>query len=52
MGGELQIRERLEDLQLRRAREAVEIAKKQAEAERTPQAIELYKKMKGEFNTR
>jgi tetratricopeptide (TPR) repeat protein len=51
-GGELQIRERLEDLQLRRAREAVETAKKQAEAERTPQAIELYKQMKLELNNR
>lgn len=51
-GGELQIRERLEDLQLRRAREAVESAKKQAETERTTPAIELYKKMKGELNVR
>lgn len=51
-GGDLQFRERLEDLQMRRAREAVEIAKKQAEAERTPQTIELYKKMKAELNTR
>ena len=51
-GGDLQIRERLEDLQMRRAREAVDTAKKQAEAERTPQAIELYKKMKAELNTR
>ncbi len=51
-GGDLQIRERLEDLQMRRAREAVDTAKKQAEAERTPQAIELYKKMKAELNVR
>ncbi len=51
-GGDLQIRERLEDLQMRRAREAVDLARKQAEAERTPQAIELYKKMKSELNTR
>ncbi len=51
-GGDLQIRERIEDLQMRRAREAVETAKKQAETDRTPQSEELWRAMKGELNTR
>ena len=40
-GGDLQIRERLEDLQMRRTREAVETGKKQAETDRTPQSEEF-----------
>jgi tetratricopeptide (TPR) repeat protein len=50
-GGEVSIRERLEDCQLRRARYDVKIAEKQAAAEKTPQSLELLKKKRGELNS-
>ena len=49
-GGEVNVRERLEDTQLRRQRIAVEVARKKAGDEKTAEAVELYKKMKAELN--
>ncbi len=51
-GGDVGIRERLEDAQFRTSRAQLDIAKKKAEKERTPEAISLYKKMKKELNAR
>jgi len=51
-GGDISIRERLEDAQLRTARANLAIAKKKAESERTEEALGLYKKMKKELNSR
>lgn len=44
-GGSLMLREQLEDLKLKRQRDHLHTAKRQAEAERTPATIELYKKL-------
>lgn len=49
-GGDLAIRERLEDTQLRRGRQQVAIAEKRAESEGTKEAADLVKKMKFELN--
>jgi tetratricopeptide (TPR) repeat protein len=49
-GGEISIRERLEDIQMRRARRDLEIAQKRAQAERTPEAVELWKQMGAALN--
>ncbi len=51
-GGDVSVRERLEDAQLRTSRAQLLIAKKKAEKERTPKALALYKKMKKELNAR
>jgi tetratricopeptide (TPR) repeat protein len=50
-GGEMMIRERLEDAQLRAARRQLEVAKTRAQKEKTPKAVALYKKMKKELNS-
>jgi tetratricopeptide (TPR) repeat protein len=49
-GGEVTIRERYEDTQLRRGRQQLTIAEKRAEEQGTEQAVELAKKMKKELN--
>lgn len=49
-GGDVNIRERLEDLQLRRKRDQLAIAKKKAEKERTKEAIELFNQIKSDLN--
>jgi tetratricopeptide (TPR) repeat protein len=49
-GGEVNVRERLEDTQLRYQRGQIDIAKKRAAEEKTPEAVELYRKMKAELN--
>jgi tetratricopeptide (TPR) repeat protein len=51
-GGDVLIRERLEDVQLRRGRQSLEIAKKKATEERTEEAIELYKKIANDLNAK
>ena len=51
-GGSMQIAERLDDVQIRGARQQLEIAKKQAEADRTKEAIELYNRMRAELNSK
>lgn len=47
--GDIPLRERMEDVQIRFHRQKLEIAKKQAEAERTPKAVELYNKLREEL---
>lgn len=49
-GGDVNIRERLEDLQVRRQRDQLAIALKKAQAERTKESVELYNAMKAELN--
>lgn len=49
-GGDVNIRERLEDLQLRTLRDQLGIAEKKARAEKTKEAVELYNGIKGELN--
>ena len=49
-GGEISIRERFEDVQLRRARRDLEIAQKRAHAERTEEAKNLYLQMYDSLN--
>jgi hypothetical protein len=44
-GGDLTIRERLEDSQLRRARQQVAIAERRAEQEKTEEAVDLARRM-------
>lgn len=51
-GGSLEVREYLEDTELRHARHQVEIAEKRAKAENTDEAIELCNKMKNELNSK
>lgn len=51
-GGDMNIRERLEDVQIRRAKEQLAIAHKRATAERTPEAQTLYKQLWDESNKR
>jgi tetratricopeptide (TPR) repeat protein len=48
--GDLNIQERLEDVQIRRAKEQLAIAHQKAAAERTPEAQALYKKLWDESN--
>ncbi|HEV3136497.1 MAG TPA: tetratricopeptide repeat protein, partial [Pirellulales bacterium] len=50
-GGEVSVREKLEDAQLRRARHQLKIAEKQAAEKKSPEAIELLKKMKAQLNS-
>ncbi len=50
-GGEISVRERLEDAQLRRGRHQLKIAEKKALTDKTPEAEKLAKKMKVEFNS-
>lgn len=49
-GGDVNIRERIEDLQLRRHRDQLAIALKKAQSERTKEAVELYNGIKTELN--
>lgn len=49
-GGDIGVKERLEDLRLRRMREQLEIAKRRAESEKTAEAVDLYKRFKAELN--
>ena len=49
-GGDVAVREKLEDAQLRRSHQQLHIAKKQAIEKKTPEAVELYEKMKAEMN--
>ncbi|MEX0678165.1 MAG: tetratricopeptide repeat protein [Pirellulales bacterium] len=50
-GGDVMVRERLEDSQLRTARAQLSVAKSKAGKERTPEAVTLYRKMKKELNS-
>lgn len=50
-GGDIAVRERLEDAQLRRGRQQLKIAEKKAAAEKTPESEQLLKRMKAEFNS-
>jgi tetratricopeptide (TPR) repeat protein len=50
-GGEISIRERLEDSQLRGAKHQLDIAKKKAASDKSPASQELVKKMKAELNS-
>lgn len=50
-GGDLTVKERLEDLRMRRMREQVETARRQAESQRTAEAVDLYKRFKAEQNS-
>jgi tetratricopeptide (TPR) repeat protein len=50
-GGDLTVRERLEDTQLRRARQQLKIAEKRASQEKTPESVDLAKRMKDELNS-
>ena len=49
-GGDLSIRERLEDAHLRRAHQQVEIAQRRAEQEKTEEAVELARRMVAQAN--
>jgi tetratricopeptide (TPR) repeat protein len=49
-GGDLTLRERLEDTQVRHYRTQVQVAERRFEKEKTAEAAELLKKMKAEFN--
>ncbi|HEX4128788.1 MAG TPA: hypothetical protein VHZ24_02010 [Pirellulales bacterium] len=49
-GGDVLIRERLEDVQLRQAKQQLIVAEKKAREERTEEAVSLYKKMAAELN--
>lgn len=51
-GGALGVRERLEDLELRRLREQTVVAQRRAQNEKTPEAIELYRRFAAEQNQR
>ncbi|REK05483.1 MAG: hypothetical protein DWQ37_23490 [Planctomycetota bacterium] len=51
-GGDVTVRERLEDASLRNARQKLAVAKKKAESERTKEAVELYRKMKKDLNSK
>lgn len=51
-GGSIDMKERLEDVQLKRARAQVIIAKKQAENQKTPEANSLYQQMTAELNNK
>jgi tetratricopeptide (TPR) repeat protein len=49
-GGEINVRERLEDVQIRKMKANVEVARKKAGEEKAGEAYELYKKLKEELN--
>ena len=49
-GGEVNVRERLEDMQLRRQKLQLDIARKKRNEQKSPEAVELYNKMKAELN--
>jgi len=49
-GGDVMVRERLEDAQVRRGRHQLAIAEQRAKNEKTQEALDLYKRMKAEFN--
>jgi tetratricopeptide (TPR) repeat protein len=51
-GGSLEVREYLEDVELRHARQQVTIAEKRAKAESTDEAAELCSQMKNELNNK
>ncbi|MBI2824335.1 MAG: hypothetical protein HYX69_06575 [Planctomycetia bacterium] len=51
-GGEISTRERLEDVQLRRARENLARAEKKAAAEKTEEAMALYQQMRVDLNSK
>jgi tetratricopeptide (TPR) repeat protein len=50
-GGDVMVRERLEDAQLRTARAQLHVAKAKAAKDKTPESYALYKKMKKELNS-
>jgi len=52
LGGDMMIRERYEDNQLRWARQQMTIAEQRARADKTPEAIALYNRMKVELNNK
>ncbi|OYV85245.1 MAG: hypothetical protein B7Z73_13950 [Planctomycetia bacterium 21-64-5] len=51
-GGSLEVREYLEDVELRHARHQVLIAEKRAKSENSDEAVELYNRMKNELNNK
>jgi tetratricopeptide (TPR) repeat protein len=51
-GGDVAIRERLEDTQLRRARQQLAIAEKKAREERSEAAIKLYNELRTDLNSK
>ena len=51
-GGSLEVREYLEDVELRHARHEVLIAEKRARGENTDEALDLYNRMKNELNNK
>jgi tetratricopeptide (TPR) repeat protein len=51
-GGDMQIRERLEDVQIRKIRQQLQIAEQKAREEKTDAAVELYKRIKTELNNK
>ncbi|MEX2114507.1 MAG: tetratricopeptide repeat protein [Pirellulales bacterium] len=50
-GGDVMVRERLEDSQLRRARQQVVVAEKKSAKDKTPEAEKLARKMKVQLNS-
>ena len=50
-GGDMSLKERLEDVQVRHARQQLQLAERRAESEKTPEAIELVKKLKAQLNS-
>lgn len=51
-GGNMMVRERLEDSELRLARQHMMIAEEKAKKERTPEAIDLFNRMRVELNNK
>jgi tetratricopeptide (TPR) repeat protein len=51
-GGDVLIRERLEDVQLRRGTQTLMIAEKKAREEKTEESINLYRKLAADFNAK
>lgn len=51
-GGDIAVRERLEDAQLRDARQQLKIAEKRVVTEKTPEAEDLMKRMRQDLNSR
>ena len=49
-GGDMSLKERLEDVQVRHARQQLQLAERRAESEKTPEAIELVKKLRAQLN--
>lgn len=49
-GGEVAIRERLEETRIRRMREQLEVAERRAATEKTAESVELAKRMRGQAN--